>query len=308
VHAADALRRESFVIVGTKWCLIVAVMSGPSSEFGASVPRVRSRYTPIHRRDRIGVCCDHCVLRGGFGTVYALGHAAVVLALGTAAVLAGSRLPPSIDALMGRIAGVTLLVLAAVVLVAVVRDRGEFRATSRWLLLIGHLRSLARRVPRTRRGAETVVHAHDHVAVPKYHHDGDDRAAMSSQGTRTKAPVHGHAHVHHATDAEYTGKMSFAIGMLHGAGAETPTQLLVFLAAANAGGTATGLAVLVVFVTGLLVSNTVVTFIGANGFGLASARPAIQISFALATVAISVLLGISLLLGHDAPLPSLIPS
>jgi high-affinity nickel-transport protein len=241
-----------------------------------------------------------------FGTVYALGHAAVVLALGTAAVIAGSRLPPSIDDVMGRVAGVTLLVLAAVVLVAVVRDRGQFRATSRWLLLIGHLRSLARRV--RGRGAHTVVHAHDHVAVAKYHHDGEDHTAVSSQGTRSRAPVHGHAHVHHATDAEYTGKMSFAIGMLHGVGAETPTQLLVFLAAANAGGTATGLAVLVVFVTGLLASNTVVTLIGARGFGLASARPAIQVSFALATVAISVILGVSLLLGHDAPLPSLIPS
>jgi high-affinity nickel permease len=240
-----------------------------------------------------------------FGTVYALGHAAVVLALGTAAVIAGSRLPASIDDVMGRIAGITLLVLAAVVLLAVVRDRGQFRATSRWLLLIGHLRSVARRV--RHRSAVTVVHAHDHVAVAKYHHDGDDNTAVSATGTRTRAPVHGHAHVHHATDAEYTGKMSFAIGMLHGVGAETPTQLLVFLAAANAGGTATGLAVLVVFVTGLLVSNTVVTLIGARGFGLASARPAIQVSFALATVAISVILGVSLLVGHDAPLPSLIP-
>ncbi len=245
-----------------------------------------------------------------FGTVYAFGHAAVVLVLGTAAVLAGSRLPPSIDKVMGRIAGVTLLVLAAVVLVAVVRDRGQFRATSRWLLLIGHLRSVARRVRRRspRRGAETVVHAHPHVAVAKYHHEGEDTDAVSAQGTRVKAPLHGHAHVHDAGGDEYTGKLSFAIGMLHGLGAETPTQLLVFLAAANAGGTATGLAVLVVFVSGLLVANTVVTFIGARGFGLASARPAIQVSFALATVAISVILGISLLLGHDAPLPSLLPS
>jgi high-affinity nickel-transport protein len=87
-----------------------------------------------------------------------------------------------------------------------------------------------------------------------------------------------------------------------------PTQLLVFLAAANAGGRAIGLAVLVVFVAGLLLSNTVVTCIGARGFGLASARPAIQVLFALATVAISVIVGVSLLLGQDAPLPSLIPS
>ena len=244
-----------------------------------------------------------------FGTVYALGHAAVVLVLGTAAVLAGSRLPASIDDVMGRIAGVTLLVLGAVVLVSVVRDRGQFRATSRWLLLIGHLRTLARRVRRRShdRGAPSVVHAHDHVTVAGFHHDGDGENAVSSEGSRTRAPVHAHAHVHHNGGDKYTAKMSFGIGMVHGVGAETPTQLLVFLAAANAGGTATGLAVLFVFTTGLLASNTAVTFIGARGFGLASARPSIQISFAVATVAISIILGISLIVGHDAPLPQLIP-
>ena len=55
-------------------------------------------------------------------------------------------------------------------------------------------------------------------------------------------------------------------------------------------------------------SNSVVTFISARGFGLASARPTIQVSFALLTVAISVILGTSLLVGHDAQLLSLIPN
>jgi high-affinity nickel-transport protein len=207
-----------------------------------------------------------------FGTVYALGHAAVVLVLGTAAVLAGSRLPPSIDAVMGRVAGVTLLALGAVVLISVIRDRGRFHATSRWLLLIGHVRALVRRVLR-----------------------------------RTRAPLHEHHHTHRTVDAEYTGRTSFGIGMIHGVGAETPTQLLVFLAAANAGGTVIGLAVLVVFVAGLLVSNSVVTVVGARGFGLASARPAIQVTFALATTVISLVLGVSLLVGTEAPLPPLVP-
>lgn len=210
-----------------------------------------------------------------FGTVYALGHAAVVLVLGATAVLAGSRLPPSVDAVMGRIAGVTLLVLAAVVLIALMRDRGRFRTTSRWLLLIGYVRSLVRRVRRRTSPDAIVGHSHTHVAV-------------------------------RPAEVEYTGRMSFGIGMIHGVGAETPTQLLVFLAAANAGGTAIGLAVLVVFVAGLLVSNSVVTLVGSRGFGLAAARPGIQVTFALATTVISVVLGTSLLLGTDGSLP-LIP-
>jgi high-affinity nickel permease len=241
-----------------------------------------------------------------FGTVYALGHAVVVLVLGTAAVLAGSRLPPVLDDVMGRVAGITLLVLAAAVLISVVRERGRFKATSRWLLLIGHLRAIRRRL-RLPHNVCVVEHTHDHVAVAGFHHDGDDAAALTTEGSGTQAPLHRHSHMHPDTDAEYTGRMSFGIGMIHGVGAETPTQLLVFLAAANAGGTATGLAVLVVFVAGLLTSNTVVTFAGARGFGLAAARPAVQITFALATVVVSVVLGASLLLGTESPLPPLIP-
>jgi high-affinity nickel-transport protein len=245
-----------------------------------------------------------------FGTIYALGHAAVVLVLGTAAVLAGSRLPPSIDSVMGRIAGLTLLALAAVVLISVVRDGRRFRATSRWLLVIGHGRSLVRRLRRLRlRGTalgSVVEHSHVHVSVPGFHHDGID-SATDDEGARTRAPMHEHHHVHRAVDAEYSGRMSFGIGMIHGVGAETPTQLLVFLAAANAGGTAIGLTVLVVFVVGLLVSNSLVTVAGARGFGLASARPAVQVSLAVVTTVISIVLGVSLLLGTEAPIPPLIP-
>jgi high-affinity nickel permease len=206
-----------------------------------------------------------------FGTAYALGHAAVVLSLGAAAVLAGSRLPTSVDDAMGRVAGVTLLVLAAVVLASVIRDRGQFRAASRWVLLIGHVGSLARRLRRSRVPDNVVRHPHSHGAG----------------------------------DVQYTGKMSFGIGMAHGVGAETPTQLLVFLAASNAGGPGAGLAVLVVFVVGLVLSNSVVTLVAAQGFGLASARPVIQVSFALVTTALSVMLGLSLLFEVDFPLPSL---
>ena len=43
---------------------------------------------------------------------------------------------------------------------------------------------------------------------------------------------------------------SFGVGMLHGIGAETPTQVLIFLAAAGAGGVAVGLLLLGCFIVG----------------------------------------------------------
>src|SRR4026208_658191 len=46
-----------------------------------------------------------------FGTIYALGHALVVFAIGSLAILIGARLPESVDPIMERIVGVTLVIL-----------------------------------------------------------------------------------------------------------------------------------------------------------------------------------------------------
>ena len=40
------------------------------------------------------------------------------------------------------------------------------------------------------------------------------------------------------------------VGVIHGLGAETPTQILLFLMAANLGGTAAGLLGLLMFILG----------------------------------------------------------
>src|SRR5437867_12748806 len=56
-----------------------------------------------------------------FGTLYALGHAVVVFVIGAAAILAGENLPPSVDNVMTRIVGVTLLILGVYVVVSLIR-------------------------------------------------------------------------------------------------------------------------------------------------------------------------------------------
>jgi cytochrome c biogenesis protein CcdA len=55
------------------------------------------------------------------GTLYALGHGAVVIALGVAALAFGAILPDWLDPIMGRIVGLTLVLLGVWVLYSVYR-------------------------------------------------------------------------------------------------------------------------------------------------------------------------------------------
>jgi high-affinity nickel-transport protein len=270
--------------------------------------------------DHIAAISDITASTGGrlglrFGTLYAVGHGAVVLVLGLVALEVGRRLPPSVDVVMGRVAGVTLVALAAVVAVSLVRERGRFRMRSRWLLLMVTARDLARRAHRWLgpRG-QTLEHSHPHVAVEGFHHGGPvgcrdpGRAGdvgVSPTGDRVRAPVHSHRHAHDGGLDQYTGRVSFGVGMLHGIGAETPTQLVLFVAAANAGGTVAGLGVLVVFLCGLLASNSAITVVGVAGFGRASARPGWHVTMAVLTVVVSLVVGGALLVDKGDALPAL---
>src|SRR5438552_1515519 len=74
----------------------------------------------------------------GLASLYALGHASVVLVLGVLALLVGAVLPGWIDPILQRVVGVTLVLLGVWVVVSVVqyvRGKGEFRMRSRWMLV-----------------------------------------------------------------------------------------------------------------------------------------------------------------------------
>ena len=93
------------------------------------------------------------------GTLYALGHGAVVIALGIAAIAFGALLPDWLDPIMGRIVGLTLVLLGAWVLYSVYRyARGgeSFRLRSRWMLVFDGVRYGWRRV-------QARLHGHEHV-------------------------------------------------------------------------------------------------------------------------------------------------
>ncbi len=227
------------------------------------------------------------------GTVYVLGHATVVVVLGIAAIALGSTIPDWLDAAMGRLVGLTLIVLGIAVTVSLVRERGAFRARSRWIILFETTRGLF--------GGEATVHSHDHAAVADAHHGEDDPA--SGGGTRVVAPRHTHEHAHPG-GGNYSTMSSAGIGILHGIGAETPTQVVVFIAAATAGGVAAGLAVLFAFVAGLVVANSAITVAATLGLGVAARRRPVQLTMGVATAVMSFVIGALFLLGYDAVLPA----
>ena len=102
----------------------------------------------------------------------------------------------------------------------------------------------------------------------------------------------------------YGRPTAFGVGMIHGIGAETPTQVLIFLAAAGAGGRGAGIAVLIAFIVGLLVSNSVITLGSAFGFLRASRNFTLYATVAVVTAVFSLVIGTLFLLGKDAVLPA----
>src|SRR5437762_1581200 len=83
-----------------------------------------------------------------FGTLYALGHALVVLSLGGLAIVAGENLPSGVDNVMTRIVGVTLLLLGVYVFYSLIRHGRDFRLRSRWMLIFSGVRKSSRWVRR----------------------------------------------------------------------------------------------------------------------------------------------------------------
>jgi len=95
------------------------------------------------------------------------------------------------------------------------------------------------------------------------------------------------------------------IGVIHGLGAETPSQLLIFLLAANLGGLGKGFFGLGMFLAGLLAMNTLMTASAAGLFGFSTRMPKFQLAVTALTAIYSLTVGSIFLLGSFASLPSL---
>jgi high-affinity nickel permease len=204
-----------------------------------------------------------------YGSMYALGHSLIIFGVGLVAILLGLNLPTWIDGLMEHIVGATLLLLGLWVLVTVVLEGKAFRLRSRWMLLI--------------------------EAVKK----GLARFLPSRQS-------HQHAHLEHPERLSYGAGSCFVLGLLHGAGAETPTQVVLFATAAGAGGIGIGSMVLLVFILGLLICNSGMSLLASLGFRQARHRVIFSLSLGIVTGVFSSVVGTLFLLGQSALLPALL--
>jgi high-affinity nickel-transport protein len=207
------------------------------------------------------------------GTMYAIGHGSMVIVLGLIAILFKEILPDWIDPIMERVVGVTLLVLAAYLFFSVFRyfRGGEFRLRSRWMLVFA--------------GAGRSWRWAKHKVLGK---------------------AHEHAH-HHATDRQYGSGTAYGIGLIHGVGAETGTQVLIIGAAVGAGSKGMSVATLLVFVLGLLISNSIVTIASTTGFISAQRRQIVYVAVGVVAAVFSLVVGLVFLSQSGDVLPSLDP-
>lgn len=206
------------------------------------------------------------------GLMYVLGHAATVAVLGAVVIGFQRSLPARIDNWAERAVGLTLVVLGLYVFGSMLRQKESFRPRSRASLMIGGFRWLQRKA----------------------------RAAMDPASAAAVAVNCGNA-----VEEPYSRRAVFTIGIIHGLGAETPSQLLLFLLAANLGGLTRGFLGLGMFLAGLLVMNTIMTAGAVGVFGFGAAKPRmlrLAIGF---TAAYSLIVGTVFLFGSSGILPPL---
>ena len=200
------------------------------------------------------------------GMIYALGHAFTVAALGSVVILFGISLPTGVDQWAERLVGLTLLVLGIYVLGTLIRKPTGDLPKSRYMLL--HQAYHRTRIALRKRRDATVT---EQYAAPQ----------------------------------SFDARSVFVIGIVHGLGAETPSQLTIFLLAANLGGAALGILGLAMFLTGLLIMNALMTASATGIFGLSSHRPQIFRFVSALTGVYSLVMGFVFLAGRGALLPAL---
>jgi hypothetical protein len=105
---------------------------------------------------------------------------------------------------------------------------------------------------------------------------------------------------------DYAPRTAFGIGMIHGVGAETPTQVLIFLTAAGVGNKGTGLLLLACFLIGLLAANTVVALAGTVGLIGVRGNRHVYVAVSLLTALFGGVIGFVFLAGSSSSLPGML--
>lgn len=197
---------------------------------------------------------------------YATGHGLIVTILGIAAICFSASLPPWTDPIMERIVGITLLILG-------------FWVFYSFLL---HIRNKKQFQLRSRWMLIFSAINHAIASLP-----------IARQAAPAKSPV-----------KQYGRSAAFTVGAIHGIGAETGTQVLLLGAVSNAN-PATGTMMLLFFVSGIFISNTLVALMGLAGLVSATSIKPAYIALGIFTGIFSLAIGSFFTFGHGNRLPAL---
>ena len=189
----------------------------------------------------------------------------MIAVLGSLVILFQLSLPHRLDSWAERLVGLTLVILAIYVMGSLVWGNPEAIPPSRAALIIRGYRRLRRRFAPASKNPTTSLDAEENL--------------------------------------NYTGPIAFGIGLIHGLGAETPSQLALFLLAANLGGIAKGVGGMAMFLVGLLVMNTVMTASASGLFRGTAPHPRVMRIFVGLTAVYSFVVGCVFLLGSSGHLP-----
>lgn len=204
---------------------------------------------------------------------YALGHAAIVLTLGLAALMFAAVLPEWIDPLMERAVGITLILLGGWVLYSLTKTcsaGAEFVMQSRWMFVFSKIRQFQ-----------------DWVASTFF----------------SSAPENAHAKP--VEVRRYSTATAFGIGAIHGFGAETGTQVLLIAAVGGSATHTLGIMILLSFISGLLISNTIVALVTSAGFANSAKFKSMFVMVSLITGLFSLAVGAVFASGRADLLPDL---
>lgn len=192
-----------------------------------------------------------------YSVLYGLGHGVMVIVLGLVLLVLGQNLPEKLSSSAQRVVGITLLLLGLYVLISILRFGKSFRMRSRWMLILDAI----------------------NVGYHKLLHN------------------FGFSHYHPKLKEEKYGSVSAAgIGLIHGIGAETPTQIGAFLVLLGIGRGAKGILFLIFFVLGIFVSNLAVAGLSLYGFKKLVKSEQLYLGVGVATAIFSLALGIIFLL------------
>ena len=204
------------------------------------------------------------------GTLYALGHAAVVIVLGLLAIWFGTLLPEWVDGYMESAVGVTLLLLGVWLIWSMSRNNGRLVMRSRWMIVFDLGKSAYRKIN------------------PK---NSTNRTGDMTITTDT-------------AKREYGSGASVSIGVIHGIGAETGSQALLLAAAAGATSALTGSFLLIAFVVGLVVSNTLIAIATTAGLLGTDRHHKFHTALGIVIAVFSLVLGSMFILGTADSLPA----